>query len=304
MLRLNVTQILKRARSIKLLNTIILVIGIILASLAIYSEWGALQTFIEKTSFAFLMLATSMAIVTTYLRCFTHVAFLQPYNPKNRTKEIVFGYLMSQIGKYLPGKIFGLVSQSIHLEDKALSKSVVAATINQFFTTNLCAVIVALAIILNTKNEFRFLSTAILALGLFLYFLSFPIARKIFKLLPPYGLRSQLLIGFWILLEWVFFILAIYFCLPGGHHLLDAAYLGAIYSIASIAGSLAIIVPSGLFVREAIFVLLIEGTGFTTGDLIGIAIILRVIFTVADLGAYCLYIPFRWSGDTRAVQKT
>ena len=270
----------------------------VLACFAIYAERDSLIAFVDKSSWGFISLALVMGVITTYTRCFTHAAFLAHYPNMKGLSDVLHGYLISQIGKYLPGKVFGIVSQSIHLENKAVSSSVVAATINQFVTTNLCAVFIS-CLIIGTLSEIKpAFSIGIGVLGIVCYFFSFIAVDKLSKHIPQYSLQNQLKIAFWILLEWLFFILAIYFCLPIGASLSDAAFLGAVYAIASIAGSLAIVVPSGLFVREAVFVYCSSLTGFETGDLIGIAIILRIVFTFADIGAYLLFIPVKLNLST------
>jgi hypothetical protein len=62
-----------------------------------------------------------------------------------------------------------------------------------------------------------------------------------------------------------------------------AILLGGSYAAASFAANLAVLMPSGLFVREAFFLFVASRLGFDPATIIALGAVIRVILTLSDL---------------------
>ena len=77
-------------------------------------------------------------------------------------------------------------------------------------------------------------------------------------------------------------LLGIGIALHGTLGLADAMLLGAVYLLAAVGSLLIIVVPSGLVVREALFVWLGSRYGFEPAMLLFLGLILRVALTFSE----------------------
>jgi len=209
--------------------------------------------------------------------------------------EVLPAYCTGQLARYLPGKVWGVVYQTTRLSGTLLPREVVTANAIQMVTTNLLgASIIASAlasfyfhtawpllgalvgtVLTETVHRYSWLERRLLV----------AIARITKKELPENDdipplpwLGTLILLGEWLAYFTIWLIVA-----HEELHLHAVLALGTWYAAASLLAIMAVAVPGGIAVREAIFIALSSSSRIDSGLLVAFAAVLRVVLTVGEL---------------------
>lgn len=201
-----------------------------------------------------------------------HVLALRGFDPDGAAlsdPRDAAAFLQSQVVRYLPGKIWGLLYQVDRMKDRHPATRVLAANVWQMVCTNLLSlgigltlvllgtaiapVWVALALGLASIAGIEFLHrTRLFAAALAWIALRFAWLAR-WDLPAPQGRLSShgtML----LLLEWLFFAAGLWLLLADRVEPASAIAAIGFYAASSTAAILAIAVPAGIAVREALFV--------------------------------------------------
>lgn len=209
-------------------------------------------------------------------------------------------YLQSQIVRYLPGKIWGLVYQVQSSAARHPPGRILAANLWQTAITNALSFGIAIALVLWGLGYIpAFAAGTLVALCVALVHLAHhsrapsAVHRWILTRLPkreflsharppltPPSRGTSLL-----LVEWVFFAAGFIVLIGDSHSLADSVAMIGWYAASSTLSIFALAVPAGLAVREAIFVTAQEAISATGTSLLAIAAQARVCMLIAELVA-------------------
>jgi len=196
------------------------------------------------------------------------LAAMAPAHPRSPPMADMAAYLQSQVVRYIPGKVWGLLYQVERMKDRHPAARVLGANLWQLLTTNLLSVGIASALVgygIGWVSLWVALAVAVVSIGLTEHFHRTSLVASaqdwLVKRVP--WLRTRALppppscMGSWgsalLLVEWVFFALGMAALFEG--RVDGSAALAAIgwYAGSSAAAILAFVVPAGLAVREALF---------------------------------------------------
>ena len=240
-------------------------------------------------------------ICLLYLKALVHAVILGKYQLGPVTRlDIITSYANGQVVRYVPGKVLGIVSQSLKLGDVAKASYVWEANLSQYIITNLVSVLLILAVagyvvFENSIFIFFFLLSSILSASLLTSngvtnlfdfasrILSIPSISTGSHSLPT---KRALLVVMLLYVEWVFYFAAWYFLVADG--LGTSIYIGTLYAASSLLALLAFVVPNGLLVREAIFLWLGTMVDIPAEELIFYGLVIRVFYIFCDVVFYLL----------------
>jgi len=199
------------------------------------------------------------------------------------------------IGKYIPGKVLGLVGKISSVSRKIDSKAAAsAALIEQAYLLTSLLVLSLLALILRANHYALSLLLALLVLAI--VYLPTTLGQQLRKfrhaMVRPYGdalmrLTPQISLKLFAygFLAAVGVVTITWFAVDLlGLEPTPSERLGLVgaYALAITAGMLVVVIPGGIGVRETSFILLVEGL-IGTEQAIALAALLRLINVLADL---------------------
>lgn len=248
------------------------------------------------------VLATLSVLVTASLHAVVVAGMVSAPIDLSRVR---YAYALSQVARYLPGKVFGVILEAQMLAPAISLRQVVVATLVQtlliYAWAGMISAIILGALILDT------LQLAVLgipALGfLWLAQRNRWSQRLGTALLPnsddpetPTSSTAHSRRRAWqgtllLLVQWVPFLAIWVFLATADHGISVALWLAASYLLASMFGSLLVLVPSGLVVREAAFVWLGSMYDLPATELMAWAVAVRLALTLADAMA----VPLLWT---------
>lgn len=218
-------------------------------------------------------------------------------------------YFTGQLMKHLPGRVWSIAYQA-SVGQKATLSEWVGATVVHMVLTMLFAIWLSAVVLLS--SGYVWFSLLVFGFGLVSYFylwnrslLSSIVgwmgqsSRPIFKrfslavttFVAP-GARFKWEVLLWFSLSWL-----VYFAAWAGYGLawpglgiVDGVWLCALYTLAWLAGYLSMLSPSGLGVRELVFVGLAHG--YPPDAVAGIAVLGRVMLLLADVVMGILFVGF------------
>ena len=210
--------------------------------------------------------------------------------------RIAVAYSLGQIVRYVPGKIIGVLFQTRYLAGSVRASTVALALIVQTVYDYLWTFAFAGSILLCADLGAAWPMLALLPVGCVLWqshvhawcercLLFAPPARRLFRPEQFVRLRTPTHSGvatLVLLAEWIPMLLGITLALSGMVGASDALLIGAIYLVAAVASLLVFVVPSGLVVREALFVWLGVRYGFEPPLLVFVGLALRAGMTLAE----------------------
>jgi len=216
---------------------------------------------------------------------------------RSRSLHDVAAYLQAQIVRYLPGKVWGVLYQADKSRDRHSSVRIVAANVWQAIVTNLLSIGVSASFLSLSLYSSYFWLILIFLLSVILIEMLHrdnPILRGMKSLLCSVGFMNDFINtipsvnlrwagSFVLLLEWVFFSMGVAFF--AGQFLSVGAIIVTIgwYAISSILAVVAVLVPAGLAVREAIFVGGHEILGESSERLLLLAAQVRLSMVMAEV---------------------
>jgi uncharacterized membrane protein YbhN (UPF0104 family) len=208
---------------------------------------------------------------------------------------IVCIYLTAQVIKYLPGRIWGLAYQLKQLSQQVHARQGIVASVNHMILTALISVLF-MGVAFDVTGAWPLALCGVL-LGL-IWAQRGGIApyltwrTKTTKLGPAKLPNKAVLgIGISILLEWLFYLIVwgdLFLLLQMPVEKGSVIAAAGLYAGAWILGSLASLTPGGLGIREGGFVMAGLGLGIPESNLVTLAILARLVFTLAEILAGAL----------------
>lgn len=223
-------------------------------------------------------------------------------------------WVLSSLGKYVPGKVWAIAGMALMAKDAGVAPwaATASAIILQALAVGTGAGVAALfgAAALEVQRPGMLAGLWIagaLSLAGVVALVYPPVARRLLTLarIPPdtpspspapvvLGLVANIFawlgygVALWLLARAV---------LPDGHLALAPAIAG--FAASYVAGLIAVFVPGGLFVREGLLVIMLQGSvGF--GAATALAVASRVLLTITELGAAVPFLILR-RGNPRVV---
>lgn len=289
---------LVKPHSKKLFSALVVLLAIIYLFYATQASFQATLNLFENLSVLNIITAICCINMMLLLKSYYHLVLLRQVTNENQRFDIVVpAYLQAQVVRYLPGKIWGLVYQSQQLKGQASTPNVILVNLFQMLNTNFLACGIILSVIAG-----QFYGNAFMLIALIITFTItelihiFPKYEMItIKILAKYSkyfhfglslhkfdsinFRGTVILSG----EWLFYLTAFYILLHESYTTQEVMLVAIWYSAASLIAILAILVPAGLAVREAIF---IAGSSMLPVDnsaFLAVAAILRLIFICSEI---------------------
>lgn len=218
--------------------------------------------------------------------------------------QLLHSYTQSQIVKYIPGKIWGIMFQASTLDGNANKADVWVVNLYQFLIMNAVVVLVfvgTLPFLEQLSISLRAAIVALVVLACALVYLNFGRMLRLIKVdeatFHKYGKLLSRGVMFRVLafiaLDWVFYV-AIWYALALGQMSYDAIVIMAInYATASVVGFVVFFLPSGLIAREAAFIAFGRALGDSMTTLLTYSVIVRLVFLLGDFLLVVLTFVFK-----------
>lgn len=274
------------------ISTILVLVSIGWISFALWESRGELPAFlstIEPTRFAIavFMIAIEFVIIS-------YVYFLVLCGASNagvRTSQVMMRYLISQVVRYLPGRVWGHLYLIQTMADVIPIMDVVKANIRHFLLITIYSVSIAAAVL---AYNFHAPGVAVMlfAVTQVLIFAALRGSLLGWDYCGDIGSGRIPKILVFLFVDWFVYFLACTFILPESSGVRDTVNISTCYAIAWLAGSLAVVVPGGLFVREASFIWLGALLGYGLSEMLTFGIAARILFTVAEVVCAALSVLF------------
>lgn len=207
--------------------------------------------------------------------------------------QLLHSYTQSQIVKYIPGKIWGIMFQASTLGDNARKTDVWVVNLYQFLIMNAAVVLVFVATVPFLQQldvSIRASIVGLVVLTVILFRANFGRLLRLIKvdestfhkygrlLSRPVLLRVSALIA----IDW-FFYLGMWYALALGQMSFATVTVMAInYATASVVGFVVFFLPSGLIAREAAFIAFGRALGDAMTTLLTYSVVIRLLFLLGD----------------------
>lgn len=235
------------------------------------------------------------------IKALVHSLILDKYRLETISRqEVIAAYANSQVVRYLPGKVIGIIAQSLKLSDVAKASYIWETHLTQYVITN----VVTIFIIFSAAAYFLLESKLIMILILTTSIISVPILTygiitKVFNFMTRvFSMNSintdiynqsssqSAFIVLLLYVEWIFYFLAWYYLVNDSF--LMALYIGLLYAAASLFALLVFVVPNGILVREAIFLWLGSYLALSVDMFLFYGVIIRVLYILCEILFYLL----------------
>lgn len=271
------------------INYLFLLIGLGFI-IAIFDQFDIeLNQYMKKIDSNILLIALIFGFLQSLMLWLYYNAICKNKNIFTSREDSLKAYYYSQITKYIPGKIWGIIYQVTFIKDK--TKLVELAWVNIFFSIYYVYTIgiVAICIILKEDSVLVPLAyfTVIGIIGAYCFSSEFldRVSIKLKFFVKNLGVKfRQLLVyilfsSIALLITYTFYIKT-FFVIPW----LEAANIFSLFGIAWIGGFLMILFPSGIGAREAIFIYLGQFVSdYSPEFLATVAILIRILQILQDL---------------------
>jgi hypothetical protein len=276
--------------------------------LAIYSNYSKLTEYPIKLDYRALFFAVLIIMTYLFVQALVWKSILKRFGVITKHLEIFWAFFISIFGKYIPGKIWLVAMRifSISGQDKGRSAILGSIVFEQLY---LILSGIFYFFLIWGVYIFRY-STYYLAAAITGLFLTVIFILKPYLIINPYNsillrrghqpVEIHIEVGdsvryFLVYLgTWIFLSIGVWFAsaslvLVPFQQVLK---LGSAFAISFVAGFIVLLAPSGLGVREGVFAAIVSGI-FPIYIAVIVAIILRLAFTVAEIAALAILVPFR-----------
>lgn len=293
----------------RLLIIILLIASVGYIGYLIVNNFNDISLSINKVQWWGVVGAIVIALPMYYLKALYHYYTLKRVSGMKIVPENAIQiYLQSQIIRYLPGKVWGVIYQSQRMSNSLPTTVIVLANLIQMITTNILAVgvvISLMAVIFFDSLLFLFLIPLFFLLleiehrlgffqNVFLW-LSVKLRLQLPLIKSSVNPADRWKLSFFLLSEWFFFF-AVFFMLWGhDYRLSDIFSLGAWYSLATLVSMVFIFMPGGIAIREALFVSSANIYFSNQADLLVMSTLLRLVWISSEIFiAFGLTAYYKW----------
>jgi uncharacterized membrane protein YbhN (UPF0104 family) len=284
----------KRVRVVAQIAFGVLAVGFLVW--AVVKNWAGVISALAAMNPWLVLLAAALILTGLYVNMLSWRSVLASLGAHLTRTQAATVFFTSQLGKYIPGGIWPVVASARLGRAYGLTaiRSVVSMTVALLLSLTVGTVfaISALFLIPVLASQYSLLIIALLVVGLIA--LSPPVLNRLIRLglkilrrdgqLPELGSAAFTRAIGWSLLSWLCFGLALFSLISAESAVTWSALLGGIsgYALSWIAGFVAILVPAGVGVREAVLVLVLGGT-LAGPTIFGIALVHRIFMTLGDI---------------------
>ena len=218
-------------------------------------------------------------------------------------------YALSQVAKYLPGRVVGVATQSMHLTGNVLSQDVWKVNFVHNIVMHINSVIILTFIFVAYVSGNKYiLVMALVGTLATTVFLTLPILTSLFnaiiRCLKPgqgsfdsqvFGIRASIKIVLLLNVDWGLYYIMWYFLAPVEFGVWQVVVFASVYAGAIFVGMLVLFLPSGFLVREASFIWLGSRLGFGVELLVTYSVVSRLISVLGDLMFFALSYLFNFA---------
>lgn len=298
-------------KHLKWLFMLLAMVALAWAIWLLWDAWPELRTNLPRLRLRWLLLTLVGNLLAGYLGFEAFRALFERMRPGSYGRTgLGHLYFTGQLMKHLPGRIWGVTYQSTTGDRATLAEWVSVSAVYMVLTTGFALWVAGIVLGFMFGWAWGLLA---LAAGGFLYIFAWqarPLTALLVKLrklplralaricdaLQPFANvdpRFKMIVGCWFLASWLVYLLA-----WAGYGMAwpdltaaDGIWLCAIYTVAWFAGYVSLISPSGVGVRELVFVVLAHR--FPPDAVAGMVVLGRVMLLVVDLLLGVLFAPFR-----------
>jgi uncharacterized membrane protein YbhN (UPF0104 family) len=274
-----------------------LVVALGLAVWAVVSQWGEVSTALAALDPMLLIGALVLGLVYVVLTMLSWRAVLADHGTPLPMRSAAPVFLVSQLGKYVPGGVWNIVAAAEmgadHKIPRRRSVSAMLVTLLISIVTGLMLAAISMPFAPPALAD-RF-GWVLFTLPLFLVVLLPPVLGRLVSLAlrltkgepleTPLRWRGIGAAVGWQLLAWIVAGAQVWVLAVGVGMAADARSLllciGG-YGFAWVVGFLVVVVPAGAGVRETILAIML-GASLSTGGVLAVVLLSRVVLTVADL---------------------
>ena len=263
-----------------------------------YSNYAALSELSFQIWSPTILVALTLMLMMLVAKGWLHVQLLRHEGMKAEPGSLMMtSYFLSQVARYLPGKVIGIAAQSLHMTGSVTGGAVWRANFTQYVITNFFSVLFLLVVLtVYATANIQYLVLLVLVFATTGLFLSSNLCALIFdgslRLLKrsnrltntaswDAGPVAQILTL--LSLDWVFYFGFWILVLTTTLNAHDAILFSSIYAAASFLSTLFVVMPSGLLIREAAFIWLGTRFGFGHDHLIVYSVLARLLFMLGDI---------------------
>ncbi|GAA4235721.1 lysylphosphatidylglycerol synthase transmembrane domain-containing protein [Actinomadura meridiana] len=283
--------------AVRALRVVLVLLALGFCAYSVASQWDATVEAFRQMSWATLVGALAAGLAGIFAWMLGWREFLSGLGSPLTIRAVFRIYGISQLGKYVPGKVWALVTQiEMTREHEVPPERSFGSTLLAVATSMACGLAVAAVTLPLTSATARdsywplfLLAPVLLAmlhprvvtwcLGLMLRVIRRPPLER------PVGLRVTLKAVGWTVLGWVLFGVHTWLlCMAVGGDGKGLPFTAAgAYALAFVAGFLVFIAPGGIGAREAALTVVLTPV-LPAGAPVVVAIASRVLLTAADLG--------------------
>jgi hypothetical protein len=298
------TRPIAASRGARFLNALLVLLALAYLGYAISSHVQDLRTATLSVGAADIAGFVVLGMASIALSTLYHVMLVSTLVPHRLDDaRLAMAYAVGQIVRYLPGKVMGLLFQANVLRGEVPTGTIALALLVQMVLAYCCAGAIAVAI-LGAAWIAHPWPLALLAPAAALLWHAQRAAwtQRALRCLPYIGRRlggtaggvlprsRTSALALTLFANWVPFLAGWAWLLRDTHTFAQSMVFAAVYLAASIASTAMIVVPSGIVVREAIFIWLGARYGIPMVQLLFYAALARLALTAADaLNALIFY---------------
>ena len=297
----------------KVARTVLLYLGLIFIFSLLWKSWDEIKgIFLQMDHLVFVLsiLAGVPGIVVT---AFLFNSFLAKHGIAITDKKAVHIHIVSQIAKYIPGKIWAIVYQASHIKGVPETAGVVMANMELMIAVMYMTSVIALVVLCAQSS--LVIASLLLALGalgfVFLCRTSAlkKTARAALKLVGKEDIyldpledakldasRGLVIFFLFTLIYIVSYVLMLNAVFALAVH--ESLVIIALLSIAWIGGVLSLVFPAGVGIRELLFILFSTqiNLDYSFEVLVSIALVTRLWQVLQEVTALALVFTFRDPG--------
>lgn len=266
--------------------------------LTIWHNIGQIISSFASLELGYVAVSFIPAIIAVFITAYVYFLILSKITTGlPPVQDVMTAFLTSQVVRYLPGKIWGVYYQMHALSGLTPMRHTLKAAIEHYLLVNLNSIAVALSVLTYYRKgvaagvEVFIISVIVIFLILRISLLqrvSSEIGRLTATDNEPFAqnrndARIEMRILGLLQAEWICYFMACIFILPGYFGVNNAIIIATSYAVAWLIGALAVVLPAGLFVREASFIWITGLFGFNPADMLIFGIVARTLFTLAEI---------------------
>lgn len=306
----------KRQKIIDLARRVLLVLVFAAAAYAIVSQWPEVRSTVFSMTWwqvtASLLLLVPGVLLGMLMWRAVLLGILDGEDvPIPKRGDLNSIYLVGQLGKYVPGSVWAFVLQMELGRKNGLGRAqvFVASLVSTGVTVGASLVVGALALPALVQQQpslqwlYVLLPVVLLAMHPRIVTILVNLVLRVFRRQPlPAPLRARTMIESFLLGVGMYAFFGVHLWLLSSHEtgldLINLFFLTGALALGMTTGVLAFLLPAGIGAREAIVGLALASMT-TAGAATALALLSRVLFTVADLlcvGAAFLILKLKRSG--------